>query len=167
MKSLETKKKTPIRDLLHEVQLQMPEAMARKGQKGPQAMGPREQLIELPRTRREKPPRRPFLKFTFVNRQAQSRNLRKVLKMPHLVMPHLHPAPAEKIIMCERFQPQKQTDLLNYTKLAKTFDIEESLDDDLENCECKKMLQVPEARRDNGIRACGKHGHTGPTMGVA
>ena len=47
MKSLKTKTKTQIKDLLHEVQLQMPEARARKGHKGPKAMGPREQLIEL------------------------------------------------------------------------------------------------------------------------
>ena len=57
MKSLEAKTKTQIRDLLHEVQLQMPKAMARKGKKGLQAMGPREQLIELLRIRREEPPR--------------------------------------------------------------------------------------------------------------
>ena len=29
------------------------------------------------------------------------------------------------------------------------------------------MLQVPEARRHNGIRACGERGHAEPTMGVA
>ena len=106
MTSLETKTKTQIRDLLHEVQLQMPEVMARKGQKGPQAMGPREQLIELLRTRREEPPHRQFLKFTFVNRQAQSMDLRKVLKMLQMVMQHPDPAQAENVIPCEKFQSQ-------------------------------------------------------------
>ena len=96
MKSLEKKTKMQIRDLLHEVQLQMPEAMVKKGLK---ATRPREQLIDLLRMRREEPPHQQFLKFTSVNRPAQSMDLRKVLKMPQVVMQRPDPAQTEKIIL--------------------------------------------------------------------
>ena len=143
MKSLEKKTKTQIRDMLHEVQLQMPEAMVQggHGKKGPKAPRPREQLLDLLRTRREEPPRRQFLKFTFGNRQAQSMEMRDVLKMPQVVTQHPDPAQAEKITLCENFQPQIHLYLLNYTKLAKTFNIKESLKDTLEKCDCKTCFK--------------------------
>ena len=72
-------------------------------------------------------------------------DLRKLLKMLQVATLHLDPAQAEKIVPCEKVEPHIQACVLNYTKLANTFNIDESLKDDLDDCECKKCFEYLKA----------------------
>ena len=48
----------------------------------------------------------------------------------------------QKIMLSESFRPQVQAYLLNYTQIAKEFDINTALQQEMAHCPCKSVMWI-------------------------
>ena len=127
-----TQDKATIRDLLHALQSKHdPEDLIVNGQ------SPIPILVEELRRRRKEPPSRQFLKFFFTSNSARDLRIREVLRDPVVYHKHPEPEAAAAIMVSDRFDPQIQGFLFNYTQAAIELNIPQALSDDLLNCQCR------------------------------
>ena len=101
-------------------------------------------IIEELRERRANPRDRHFLKFLYGHKDACHLLLRNVLRDPEVYSKHPEPEVGAAIMVCDKFRPQLQAILCNYSKAAQELDLSTALRDELWDCRCSQTLWKPD-----------------------
>ena len=99
-------------------------------------------LIDLIKARRAEAPSRHFLKVPYTNNEARALKLREVLRQEEIAKLHPDPNTAAAIMVCDKFSPQWQAWICNFSQAAKELVIEDALQDHLEDCGCRRPLKA-------------------------
>ena len=102
-------------------------------------------LISTLKARRREAPARHFLRFLFSDNEARSHRIREVLRDPEIFTKHPNPEVAAAIMVCDRFEPQWQAYICNFSKVAEDLDIVAAANDDLCGCDCMTALKRKDA----------------------
>ena len=127
--------KQQLSDLLDWIQEHVPDADRRLG-----LLHMETKLINVLKARKAEAPSRHFLKVTYTHNQARLLRLREVLRDPEVFTRHPNPEVAAAIMVCDKFNPQWQAAITNYSKVAEELDAEAALRDDLSHCRCQQAL---------------------------